>query len=145
MEYPFIVDWANSHWVGRKVELSIGVCSTQVMNTRERLTEHLRGGDIQLISDDPGECADEQDEDVDVAIKECVGSDQEDALCSDLVPHCKSNGDLQADSQRSSSHAWWTGATDPKYPLARLQGMVDSERIQEIRNDGKHPIPVAVS
>ena len=54
---------------------------------RERLTEHLRGGDIQLISDDPGECADEQDEDVDVAIKEGVCSDQEDAFGCNLIPN----------------------------------------------------------
>ena len=112
---------------------------------KQALTVHLRGCDVKLVCHNARQRRDEEHKDVDIAIKECVGSDQEDALCSDLVPHCKSNGDLQVDSQRSSSHAWWMGATDPKYPLARLQGMVDSERIQEIRNDGKHPIPVAVS
>lgn len=31
--------------------------------------------------------------------------------------------------------------TDPEDALAKLQSVVDAKRVQEIRDDGQHPVP----
>ena len=44
---------------------------------QDRHTQHLRGGDINLVCDDAGQRADHTNEYVDVAIEECICPDEQ--------------------------------------------------------------------
>lgn len=115
----------------------------QTMTTR--LTEHLRRGDVQLVRHHARESRHEEHEDVDVAVKEGVRPNQEDALGRDLIPHRQGDGDLHSPGKdeplSSCVGATTRDYTHPEDSLARLEGVVDGKRPEEVWDDGQYPIP----
>ncbi len=111
-------------------------------------TEHLRRGDVQLVRHHAGKSGHEEHEHVDVAVKEGVRPNQEDALGRDLIPHRQGDGDLHspekgrhAQSIRCNVAVTTENYTHLEDSLARLEGVVDSKRPEEVWDDGQNPIP----